>query len=353
MKHVITNTKKFARHIILIIFIILLIIITIISSKKNKNSNTNTSLNPVQSNIESAENNYSDSSEKTVVVVLSEDSNSESTSISSYTSSMLSSSSSTKSENNNTSPYYIKVNNACNVVTIYGKDSNGKYTVAKKAMICSIGTSTPTSGVYSTSDKYVWRKLVGDVYGQYATRITGSILFHSVPYEKQDKSTLEWWEYDLLGKKASKGCVRLTVEDAKWIYDNCPKGTKVEFYSSSNPGPLGKPTAKKISSYEGVRVWDPTDPDKNNPWLTYNSNQNSSNSSSSRYNSNSSNSSAQTADKTDQIVESQSNSNTEEKNSTQENITSELESSYTTSLNQTKQSESTNIDLYMEDEKNE
>lgn len=165
--------------------------------------------------------------------------------------------------------YYIKINNQANVVTIYKKDSDGKYTVPVKAMICSIGTATPESGVYKMSDKYTWRLLQGDVYGQYACRITGHILFHSVPYEKQDKSTLEWWEYDKLGTKASLGCIRLKVEDAKWIYDNCAKGTQVEFYSDENPGPLGKPSAQKISEDEAVRNWDPTDPDKKNPWRSY------------------------------------------------------------------------------------
>ena len=62
------------------------------------------------------------------------------------------------------------------------------------------------------------------------------------------------------------GCVRLTVEDAKWIYDNCKPGTSVEFYSNENPGPLGKPETPKISEYEEYRDWDPTDPDVNNPW---------------------------------------------------------------------------------------
>ncbi len=166
-------------------------------------------------------------------------------------------------------PYYIKVNNEANVVTIYKKDSSGNYTVPVKAMVCSIGTATPETGVYTISDKYTWRLLQGDVYGQYATRITGHILFHSVPYEKQDKSTLEWWEYDKLGTEASLGCIRLTVEDAKWIYDNCVSGTQVEFYSSSDPGPLGKPTAQKISEDVEVRNWDPTDPDPNNPWTEY------------------------------------------------------------------------------------
>ena len=166
-------------------------------------------------------------------------------------------------------PYYIKVNNTANVVTVYKKDSNGKYTVPVKAMICSIGDATPEKGIFTMSDKYTWRLLQGDVYGQYACRITGHILFHSVPYQKQDKSTLEWWEYDKLGTKASLGCIRLKVEDAKLIYDNCVSGTKVEFYNDSNPGPLGKPTAQKISDDEEVRNWDPTDPDKKNPWTDY------------------------------------------------------------------------------------
>lgn len=167
------------------------------------------------------------------------------------------------------SPYYIKVNYEANVVTVYKKDSKGKYTVPIKAMICSCGTATPTAGVYGITDKYTWRLLEGNVYGQYACRITGSILFHSVPYEKKDKSTLEWWEYDKLGKTASLGCVRLKVEDAKWIYNNCIPGTKVEFYKDGTPGPLGKPTAKKITQDQEVRNWDPTDPDPANPWSNY------------------------------------------------------------------------------------
>lgn len=172
-------------------------------------------------------------------------------------------------------PYYIKVNYGANVVTVYKKDSKGKYTVPIKAMICSCGTATPKSGVYPISDKYTWRLLEGNVYGQYACRIVGSILFHSVPYEQKDKSTLEWWEYDKLGTTASLGCIRLKVEDAKWIYNNCIPGTKVEFYKDSIPGPLGKPTAKKITQDTEVRNWDPTDPDAENPWKEYLKNQNS------------------------------------------------------------------------------
>lgn len=170
-----------------------------------------------------------------------------------------------------TPTYHIKVNYGAQTVTIYTKDSKGKYTKPVKAMICSTGTYTPTSGTYKTLAKGNWWGLYGDVYGQYATHIVDGILFHSVPYlTKGDRSSLEYWAYDQLGSRVSMGCVRLTVADAKWIYDNCTIGTEVEFYSSSNPGPLGKPSARKISDApKNVRGWDPTDPNKHNPWPKY------------------------------------------------------------------------------------
>lgn len=170
-------------------------------------------------------------------------------------------------KSNNKATYYIKVNYGANVVTIYGKDTNGDYTVPVKAMVCSTGTATPKSGVYKTKKGYQWGTLFGGVYGMYSTRIVGSILFHSVPYTSPSNDTLEYWEYDKLGQTASAGCVRLTVADAKWIFYNCEAGTMVEFYSSADPGPLGKPSAPKISNNEKCRNWDPTDDTPGNPWF--------------------------------------------------------------------------------------
>lgn len=176
-----------------------------------------------------------------------------------------------KTSKDNTPTYHIKVNYGAQVVTIYKKDESGNYTVPVKAMVCSTGEATPTSGVYKIPARWEWCRLQGYVWGHYTTQIKGNILFHSVPYLRQGElDSLEYWEYDKLGTAASAGCVRLTVQDAKWIYDNCKNGTQVEFYSSSNPGPLGKPSAKKISSYEDyLRNWDPTDPNSNNPWKNY------------------------------------------------------------------------------------
>ncbi len=171
-------------------------------------------------------------------------------------------------------PYYIVVNKQENVVTIYTKDQEGYYTEPFKAMICSTGIYTPQCSKYpketykTTGSKNRWNYLQRNVYGQYATQIVGNILFHSVPYKRRDVSTLEYWEYDLLGTKASVGCIRLTVEDAKWIYDNISAGTMVRFCEEDDVGPLGKPEAKKISDNEECRNWDPTDDHEGNPWKT-------------------------------------------------------------------------------------
>lgn len=161
-------------------------------------------------------------------------------------------------------PYYIKVNRKLNIVYVYGIE-NGEYKKLVKVFICSAGADTPL-GVYKTLNKYVWRLLVGDSYGQYATRITGHYLFHSVPYERQSKDSLKYWLYNKLGSNDSLGCIRLTVEDAKWIYDNCPLGTAVEIYNSDSLETDIKPNSKKIDGSDPRRGWDPTDPDPNNPW---------------------------------------------------------------------------------------
>ena len=163
-------------------------------------------------------------------------------------------------------PYYISVDLTDNIVTVYEADDTGAYTVPIKAFYCSGGTDTP-EGTFQTSQKYEWRALFGEVWGQYATRITGHYLFHSVPYLEQDKSTLEYQEYEKLGKTASAGCIRLAVKDSKWIYDHCPIGTTVKMYRGGAEEPLQPAAVEKLNMSDVERRgWDPTDPDEKNPW---------------------------------------------------------------------------------------
>ena len=164
-------------------------------------------------------------------------------------------------------PYFLAVNRDANVVTVYTADEDGRYTVPFMAMVCSGGVDTPL-GYYATPVDYDWRLLMGPSYGQYATRIFDSYLFHSVPYYSQHKDDIEYDEYNLLGTSASLGCIRLEVVDVKWIYDNCPLGTPVLIYADAeNPGPMGKPgTIYTDPADTEKRGWDPTDPDPANPW---------------------------------------------------------------------------------------
>ena len=164
-------------------------------------------------------------------------------------------------------PYLVAINRTTQTVTVYEKDAEGNYTVPHSSMICSTGDATPL-GEFYTTDQYTWRLLEGNVYGQYATRITGSILFHSVPYFKQDKATLESEEFNKLGTPASLGCIRLQIKDCKWIYDECPSGTRVILYEGDeSTDPLGNPGFEPIDLTNPNANWDPTDPDPKNPWL--------------------------------------------------------------------------------------
>ena len=166
-------------------------------------------------------------------------------------------------------PYYITVNRTANVVTVYGLDGNGYYTVPVKAMVCSVGKpgSVTPRGNYSLGSRRAWCHMIDGSWGQYATSFYGSYLFHSVCYSAADPATLLTYEYNMLGGPASLGCVRLQTADAKWIYDNCAAGTKVKVFDSDNPGPLGKP-GKVVGEITPAmdNGWDPTDPRENNPW---------------------------------------------------------------------------------------
>ena len=166
-------------------------------------------------------------------------------------------------------PYLIKVDRVANCVTVYASDENGACTVPVKYMICSVGAANKTpTGVFAITDQYRWRALFSNAYGQYASRITGHILFHSVPYTATLEDKLITQTYNDLGKGASMGCVRLKTIDAKWIYENCPPGTVVEIFDGPTADVPEKPSALYLDPSNPFRGWDPTDPHPGNPWKT-------------------------------------------------------------------------------------
>ena len=131
-------------------------------------------------------------------------------------------------------PYEVKVSTDDQRVYVYGLDDNNEYTVLVKKMKCSTGrNATPTpKGTYqaTTGPGARWHYFKKyKCWAQYAYYIEGDIMFHSVLYNQKDGPVTQS-SVNNLGSKASHGCVRLSVEDAKWLYQNCPKGTKVVVY---------------------------------------------------------------------------------------------------------------------------
>ena len=160
-------------------------------------------------------------------------------------------------------PYQLHVvRNQCTVL-VYGLDKSGEYSILHHAFVCGPGQTTPI-GTFRTPFKAAWHPLMG-CWGQYCTQITGNYLFHSSPYNSPNKNDLSYRLYNQLGTVCSHGCVRLTVADAKWIYDNCPLGTTVSIYNASSL-PVPKPSAPWLDISSPNRGWDPTDPDPANPW---------------------------------------------------------------------------------------
>lgn len=121
--------------------------------------------------------------------------------------------------------YYVVVDtDACETYTFTGSAGNWKPRFLWK---CSPGKpSTPTvKGFYNVTGKgYFFNTSENTCY--YSTQFYGDYLFHTITFKRGT------WEPDdaRLGMQLSHGCVRLSVENAKWFYDNLPIATRVYIY---------------------------------------------------------------------------------------------------------------------------
>jgi len=121
--------------------------------------------------------------------------------------------------------WLVLVNTSTNKVAIF-KGSKNNW-VRQKYWSCTSGkSSTPTvKGQFTVGSR-------GKSFGKgytcwYWTQFYGDYLFHSVLYQQGSMSRIQDGR---LGINASHGCVRLNINNAKWIYDNIPSGTKVIAY---------------------------------------------------------------------------------------------------------------------------
>lgn len=123
--------------------------------------------------------------------------------------------------------YLVFVNIAEQKTYVY-EGSKNDWTLAK-TFTCSTGIEgkeTPV-GVFTVQNRAPW--FFSPKYGQggkYYVQFMGNYLFHSIPFDS-DKTTIS---DPTLGVPASHGCIRLSVEDSKWLYDNVKNGSKIIIY---------------------------------------------------------------------------------------------------------------------------
>ena len=135
-------------------------------------------------------------------------------------------------------PYWLEVDIKYQLVIAYSTKDNS----IARVMLCSTGlyaTPTPRGTFYlpakrASTERGPWHLLMGGVLGRYATRVTGSYLFHSILYSKRQISSLQRITWTKLGQRASHGCIRLSPLDAQWIAYNCATNTRVVIKDGSD-----------------------------------------------------------------------------------------------------------------------
>ena len=149
--------------------------------------------------------------------------------------------------------YKLMVDVANQITRAYTYDENGEYTILVREMICSTGTTrnpTPLGTTIMPSKRARWGYFpTWDSHAQYLTRIDSANAFHSVLYSAADETTLSVGSYEDLGSRASHGCVRLYVCDAKWIYDNCKAGTIITVYEGEYDPEYTMTLRRPLNSY--------------------------------------------------------------------------------------------------------
>ncbi len=107
------------------------------------------------------------------------------------------------------------------------KGSKGSWKVERR-ILCATGMnkSPTTRGHFKIGERGTWfySERLGSG-AMYWVRFNGSYLFHSVAMDKNRNIT-----DPVLGQKHSSGCVRMSVEDAKWFFDNIEENSAVWIY---------------------------------------------------------------------------------------------------------------------------
>jgi len=123
-------------------------------------------------------------------------------------------------------PYRVEVSIDDQLVRVFQLDE-GQYTLVQ-TFTCSTGLhDTTPRGVFLDGHPvnrwHFFEKF--NCWAQYSFEVTGDIMFHSVIYSSNNEGSLRSGSLHALGNPASHGCIRLTVDDAKWLFEHCKRGS--------------------------------------------------------------------------------------------------------------------------------
>ena len=133
-------------------------------------------------------------------------------------------------------PYYIGVDLTNQIVTVYRTEDDA--IVRQMLTSTGINDSTPEGTFYmepkgrlSERGEWTWLRQY-QCWVKFASRIYHGYMFHSLPFEEKDESTMIEQSVKEFGMPASHGCMRLRVDDARFIAKECLQGTKVVIYKN-------------------------------------------------------------------------------------------------------------------------
>ena len=118
--------------------------------------------------------------------------------------------------------YYIWVDSSNFKVNIFSGFTGAWHLV--KSVTCSMGAAfTPTcKGHFEIGGRGPMFSAGGGIICKYFTQFNGNFLFHTILLDSAGVPV-----DSRLGYGISHGCIRLAIEDAKFIYENIPTGTAV------------------------------------------------------------------------------------------------------------------------------
>ncbi|MCL2321458.1 MAG: L,D-transpeptidase [Oscillospiraceae bacterium] len=127
--------------------------------------------------------------------------------------------------------YSIKVSKSTHIMSIFSKDESGNYSVLSAEYLVATGRTpglTPV-GTFALGNKQIWHEWsLGGSASPYATAYAKGLYIHGPIYGSTNFDTVFASSIREIGFNKTSGCIRTTVEAAKFVFDNCVQGTSLQ-----------------------------------------------------------------------------------------------------------------------------